>query len=135
MDLEVELNIKASDFFAVITDSVKQDVGEETPVFKGLAYEKKIPAVLSGSATANVTITEFIENKIYSVEYKTSRSTINTTYRIEEVLDKIKVFYEEIEEFDSKMDKLNANFMKMFYEKRKRNQLRSKLKSLENYAF
>lgn len=134
MNIVVELNITAYDFFNVIIESVRQDVGSEVEVVKGLVYEKKIPTMISGYVTAKVEVTEFVQGERYCMKYFTARSTVSTNYLIEQELDFIRVFYEETEMFTKKFDKWNANLMKKFYEKSRKNQLTMKLKSLESYV-
>ncbi len=133
MNVEVKLDVTASEFWKIIMDSVKQDMGKDVEISKGITFEKQLPTTLSGVATAKVEIKEYIENKCYSVDFVTARSTVHSTYDIEEESDGIKVSYSEEETFGAKMDQWNAKIVKSFYKKSRTKKLERKLKSIEQH--
>lgn len=133
MNVEVKLDVTASEFWKIIMGSVKQDMGKDVEISKGLTFEKQLPTTLSGVATAKVEIKEYLENKCYSVDFSTARSTVHSTYNITEESVGITVSYAEDESFEGKMDKWNAKIMKTFYKKSRTKKLVRKLKSIEQH--
>ncbi|MFI3174120.1 MAG: DUF3284 domain-containing protein [Bacillota bacterium] len=135
MKVTIPLNIQAEDFFVVIADSVRQDLkaDETLTVEKGLTYEKKLPTALGSIYNAKVEITEYAPNTLYSVVYATSKSTVTTTYHVEESTEGILIHYEEVETFVSKLETWNAKLMKHFYEKSRKKQLIKKMNGLSDY--
>lgn len=133
MNVEVKLDVTASQFWKIIMDSIKQDMGKDIKIIKGLVFEKQLPTALSGLATAKVEIKEYIENKSYVVDFSTARSTVHSAYHITEMADGIVVSYEESESFQGKMDKWNAKIVKTFYKRSRTKKLVKKLKRIEQH--
>ncbi len=133
MNVEVRLEVSASDFWRIITESVRQDAGNDINIYEGLTFEKKLPTTLSGMMTAKVVIVEYKEEKCYAADFITSRSTVHSAYRIVEDGDGIIVSYTEEETFESKMDSWNGKLMKSLYKKSRTKKLVMKLKNIEKH--
>lgn len=133
MNVEVRLGVSASDFWKIITESVRQDLGNDTNIYEGLTFEKKLPTTLSGMMTAKVLIVAYQEERCYAADFITSRSTVHSVYRIVEDGDGIIVSYDEQETFGNKMDQWNGKLMKSLYKKSRTKKLVMKLKNIEKH--
>lgn len=133
MNVELKLEVTANEFWGIIIDSLKQDMGTSAKIHKGLKFEKQLPTTLSGLATAQVEVVEYIENECYSVDFATTRSTVHSTYSIVEDGSGILVSYTEDETFAKTMDKWNAKLMKSLYKKSRTKKLLKKLRRIEQY--
>ncbi len=135
MHITIPLNIQAEDFFSIISHSIQQDMGnnEQSQIESGLTYEKKLVTMLGGVYNAKILIKEYTPNTHYSVEYTTKKSTITTTYRVEESADGILIHYDEVEVFTSKLEGINAKLMKHFYETSRKKQLVKKMNDMSAY--
>lgn len=133
MNVEVKLEVSAKDFWKIIVDSIKQDVGKGGAIYEGLTFEKKLPTTLSGFVTAKIVIIEYKENECYAADFITKKSTVHSVYRIKEENSGIVVSYEEDETFEKKMDRWNAKLVKMLYKKSRTKKLVRKLKNIEKH--
>lgn len=133
MKVEVKLEVSAESFWKIIKDSLRQDAGKSVAIYEGMTFEKKLPTTLSGVKTAKVVVTEYKENKCYSADFITERSTVHSAYLITEEEDGILVSYEEHETFAKKMDQWNGKLMKAIYKKSRTKKLVTKLKNIEKH--
>lgn len=133
MEVQVKLDVSAKDFWKIITDSIKHDMGKDVTIYEGLSFEKKLPTTLSGMVTAKVVIVAYKEEECYGAEFVTSRSTVHSIYHITKEEDGISVSYKEEETFEKKMDKWNAKLVKAFYKKSRTKKLVKKLKNIEKH--
>lgn len=133
MNVEVKLDVAAMDFWKIIEDSIKQDMGNDGDIYKGLSFEKKLPTTLSGVMTAKVVVTEYEEGRNYAADFITARSTVHSAYQIIEEEDGIVVTYTEEETFAKKMDQWNGKLMKSIYKKSRTKKLVKKLKNIEKH--
>lgn len=133
MKVELKLEVTPSEFWSIISASLKEDVGQNTKIHKGLTFTKELPTTLSGLATAQVEVKEYIENTSYAVDFSTARSTVHSTYSIVEEGSGILVNYTEEETFSKSMDKWNGKIMKTFYRKSRTKKLVKKLKHIEQH--
>ncbi len=133
MNVEVKLDVVAMDFWKIIEDSIKQDMGNDGDIYKGLSFEKKLPTTLSGVITAKVVVTEYEEGRNYAADFITARSTVHSAYQIIEEEDGIVVTYTEEETFAKKMDQWNGKLMKSIYKKSRTKKLVKKLKNIEKH--
>lgn len=132
MNVEVKLEVSAKDFWEIILNSIKQDVGEDVEIYSGLTFEKKLPTTLAGTVTAKAVISEFTDSS-YCVDFITSKSTVHLAYKTVETEDGIMVSYSEEETFNKTIDKWNAKIVMAFYKKSRTKRLTMKLKSIERH--
>ena len=86
MHIEKKLDVSASDFFELLTQSALADVNQHLPdtteLHTGLTYSKKILTKLGQQATANVTILAYDPATTYQVAFESVRGTNTLGYTL-----------------------------------------------------
>lgn len=132
MELTTTLSISPQQFFHIIDQSIYADFGENITISSGITTTKKLPTILSGEATVEVTVLEYEPNVLYKASFQTPRSSNIMTYRVTPTdSDKISVHYTEETTFPRSLDRWNYKIMSVFYKKSRTKQMLQRLSAME----
>ena len=111
MKIEIDLNVTAQEYFKVLEDSIIQEIlyhtNKEVTPYSGYSYNKIMTTYAGHKRDTTVTITDFVQNKLYRCEFGSINKTV-LEINIVEREDGITVSY--IESLLSDSGKYNTNF-------------------------
>ena len=139
MELKVNMDVSAPEFFDVLEESIIYDIKESTnktitrdKIRKGYSYNKTLKTRLGKDGKVRVTIKDFNDSK-YVASFLSSQGENIVSYEVEELDDKsLNVKYTEEFIDDSTMKKANFSIMSFIFKRGNKKRGYRSLKQIEN---
>ena len=139
MELKVNMDVSADEFFNVLAESIIYDIKESTnktitrdKIRKGYSYTKTLKTRLGKDGKVKVTIKDFDDSK-YVASFLSSQGENIVSYEVEELDDKsLNVKYTEAFIGDSKMKSANFSIMSFLFKRGNKKRGYKSLNQIEN---
>ncbi len=141
MEIKLNMDVSAKEFFDVLYDSIIYDIKASTnkkvsksKIKKGYTYSKKLKTRLGKEGTVKVEIKEFDLNHRYTVSFNSTQGENIVSYEVEQLDDdSLNVKYTEDFVVDSKMKSLNFSMMSFLFKRGNRKKGLRNLVELEKF--